>query len=84
MQQPHIPSREQADASLARFYEHLGHRPPAPRLIHPTKLVAPRVLRERRLALWSRTLDVICVIALIAIGLCVALPVALTLLAGAL
>lgn len=84
MQHPHIPSREQADASLARFYEHLGHRPPAPRLIHPTKLVAPRVLRERRLALWSRTLDIICVIALVAIGLWVGLPVALALLAGAL
>lgn len=84
MQHPHIPSREQADASLARFYEHLGHRPPAPRLIYPIKLVAPRVLRERRLALWSRTLDIICVIALVAIGFWVGLPVALTLLAGVL
>ncbi|WP_230781547.1 hypothetical protein [Sphingomonas sp. Leaf37] len=27
----HLPSRDQADASLARFYEQLGHRPPASR-----------------------------------------------------
>lgn len=26
MPHPHIPSREQADASLKRFYDHLGHR----------------------------------------------------------
>lgn len=84
MQQPQIPSREQSDASLARFYEQLGHRPPAPRLIHPARLVAPRLIRERRLALWSRTLDIICVIALLAIALWVGLPVALTLIAGAL
>ncbi|WP_375292074.1 hypothetical protein [Sphingomonas melonis] len=84
MQHPHIPSRDQADASLARFYEHLGHRPPTPRLIHPTRLVAPRVLRERRLALWSRTLDIICVIALVAIGIWVGLPAAMALLVGVL
>ncbi len=29
MPHPHIPSREQADASLRRFYDRLGHRPPA-------------------------------------------------------
>lgn len=84
VQHPHIPSRDQADASLARFYEHLGHRPPTPRLIHPTRLVAPRVLRERRLALWSRTLDIICVIALVAIGIWVGLPAAMALLVGVL
>ncbi|WP_063113202.1 hypothetical protein [Sphingomonas melonis] len=84
MQHPHIPSREQADASLASFYKHLGHRPPTPRLIRPTRLVAPRVLRERRLALWSRTLDIICVIALVAIGIWVGLPVAMALLVGGL
>ncbi|MCP4025697.1 MAG: hypothetical protein GY736_05210 [Sphingomonas sp.] len=27
MPHPHIPSREQADASLDRFYKHLGHQP---------------------------------------------------------
>lgn len=27
----HLPSRDHADASLARFYKHLGHRPAASR-----------------------------------------------------
>lgn len=31
MQQPHFPSREQSEASLARFDEHLGYQPPTPR-----------------------------------------------------
>lgn len=29
MQQPHIPTREQSDASLITFFAALGHRPPA-------------------------------------------------------
>lgn len=89
MPHPHIPSREQADVSLDRFFAHLGHapsshRPEAPRLIRPVRAVAPRLIRERRLALWSRTLDLICIIALAAIALWVGLPVLLTMIAGSL
>lgn len=90
MPHPHIPSREQADASLHRFYAQLGHAPRSshqhetPRLIRPVRSVAPRLIRERRLALWSRTMDLACIAALVAIALWVGLPVVLTLIAGAL
>lgn len=86
----HLHSREQADASLARFFVFLGHRPPsqhhedAPRLIRPVRMVAPRLARQRRLALWSRTLDMISLAAVAGIACWVGMPVALTLIAGAL
>lgn len=87
MQQSHIPTRAEADASLADFYAHLGHQSPqasAPRLIRPLRMVAPRLIRQRRRAALARAADLACVAVAAGISLWVGVPVILVFIAGTL